>query len=65
MIEKMRLLITMKHNQEKEEKEKYLSSLEEQLKGDENLILKIQELARKEVRFIPIGRVLERYHRKS
>jgi hypothetical protein len=33
----------MKHNQEKEEKEKYLSSLEEQLKGDENLILKIQE----------------------
>jgi hypothetical protein len=65
MIEKMRLLITMKHNQEKEEKEKYLSSLEEQLKGDENLILKIQELARKEVRFFPIGRVLKRYHRKS
>jgi hypothetical protein len=65
MIEKMRLLITMKHNQEKEEKEKYLSSLEEQLKGDENLILKIQELARKEVRIFPIGRWLERYHRKS
>ena len=48
MIEKMKLLITMRHNQEKEEKEKHLSSLEEQLKGDENLILKIQELARKE-----------------
>lgn len=49
MIERQHQLYTMKQNQEKEEQEKVYNRLEEQLMGDENQILKIQELSRKEV----------------